>query len=89
MDELENIMANQRGKFIQAAKLAKQLVLAKKIKILQTNEPEKHVDQIILDMSTRETTVVATQDQILQKRLMAKKVRIIVLRQKKYLRLHE
>ncbi len=83
MDEFENIMIGQSGKDKLAAKLAKSLIEAKKIKIIDVSKG--HVDDLILEVAKEKGYFVATQDKNLKKRLKESDVPIIFLRQKKYI----
>jgi rRNA-processing protein FCF1 len=80
IDELKKIIADkkQKQKDKKAAKLALQLIKAKKINIIKT-KTDKPVDDIIADLKGY---VIATQDIGLKRRLKAK---IITLRAKKKL----
>ena len=77
IDELKAI----KGKDRFAAKLALALIKSKKIKILKTKE-KIGVDDLILDMRN---VIVATLDKELVRKLNEKKIKIIRMRQKKYL----
>jgi hypothetical protein len=83
IDELKSIQENpeQSRKNKKAAKLALQLMKAKKIDILKTKK-DKPADNIIADLKDY---IIATQDIALKRRLKAKKIRIITLRAKKKL----
>jgi rRNA-processing protein FCF1 len=80
IDELNKIIKDkdQKQKNKQAAKLALQLIKAKKVKILKTKTQES-VDDILAKI---QGYIVATQDIALKRRIKGKK---IVLRQKKTL----
>lgn len=82
LDELENIKTRQRGRNKEAAKLAIGLIKAKNINILST--AIKHADDAILKMAKKDC-FVATQDKNLKKRLKTAGLKVITLRQKKYL----
>ncbi len=84
LKELDNIMKKGEGKAKQAAKLALELVKAKDINIMSSDVA--YVDKAILDIAD-ENTIVATMDRELRKKLKNKGVRLITLRQKKYLTL--
>ena len=86
LKELENIMEKSAGKARQAAKLALELVKAKDINIISSDVG--YVDRAILNI-VDENTIVATQDSELRDKLKKKGVRLITLRQKKYLILGE
>jgi rRNA-processing protein FCF1 len=83
--ELENIRKEQSGADKRAAGLALSLIKAKGLKTIASPQV-KNVDQLILDIAGRED-LVATNDAALKKKLKAKGVPLIVLRQKKYLML--
>lgn len=82
LKELENIMEKSAGTARQAGKLALELVKAKDINIISSDVG--YVDRAILD-SVDETTIVATMDAELREKLKKKGVKLITLRQKKYL----
>ncbi|MEK6974154.1 MAG: PIN domain-containing protein [Nanoarchaeota archaeon] len=52
-------------------------------KIINTKEPGKNVDDILVDSASKDI-IVATQDKELKRRLRKKHAPIIVIRQKKY-----
>ena len=79
--ELERI-AESKGKDASAARIALKLIEEKEVKIITTNE--KTVDTAIID-ATDKNTIVATNDKILKERLKNKNIKIIYLRNKKYL----
>jgi len=80
LDELTSIQKDtkQSQKNKKAAKLALQLIKAKKVSIIKTNQ-DKPVDDIIADLKGY---IIATQDINLKRRL---KTKIITLRAKKKL----
>ena len=84
MDELKNITKAGSGRDKSAAKLALQLIRAKNIKIIKSDE--KYIDLAILDNAGRDS-IIATQDIQLKKKLLEKGSSVVILRQKKYLRL--
>lgn len=86
IDELDNIIDKQKGKHRDMAKMAKKLVENKNICILKTDKL-KNVDQILLEKAEKNSFITATQDIELKQRLKQKKIKIIVLRQKKYLKI--
>lgn len=86
LDELDNIIEKQRGKSKEAARFAKQLIKLKKLETINTKEDDE-VDKIILDTVNKDEYIVATQDKLLKKKLMEKKIPIIILRQKKHLKI--
>ena len=83
IDELHKIIEEQPGKHANAAKLALKLLENKGIKALKT-EKHKNVDEILKEIADK-GTIVATQDTELKKSLKAKDIKIIVMRQRKYL----
>ncbi|MBI3034263.1 nucleotide-binding protein [Candidatus Woesearchaeota archaeon] len=90
VDELRGIIALQKGRDKAAASLALQLVKSENARILDSKTAIfKNVDKIILEIACREKVVVATQDKLLKSGLAKLKTRVIVLRQKKYLKLEE
>ncbi len=81
IDELEKIIKEQRGKNKRAAELARQLIKSKDLNIMTLNSG-KSVDDLLFEL--KEEYIIATQDKELKKRI---KNNIIVLKQKKYLKL--
>ncbi len=65
------------------AKLAYVMIKQKKIKTIK--HKEQHVDDAILSYAEKNDCIVCTQDKELRSRLKQKKVKVIGLRQKKYL----
>lgn len=88
LDELDDIMAQQKGKHREMAKMAKKLVEKKNIYIIKTDKL-KNVDRILLERAEENQFMVATQDKELKIELKKKGIKIISLRQKKYLKLEE
>ena len=86
IDELRNIIEKQPLKHKKAAQLALKLIKLKNINLLKSNQ--KDVDSAILK-SLDEDTIIATQDKMLKKELLEKGAFVIMLRQKKYLKLIE
>lgn len=84
MEELDKIIREQKGKDKRAAKLAKDMVDRKKIKIIPT-KTFGSADKAILEMAEKAKIVVATQDQLLKAELKKKGAYTIGLRQKKQL----
>ena len=84
IDELKNIMENQRGISKKAAQFALKLIKLKNIEIIKSEK--KDVDLLILDNLAKDS-VIATQDINLKKQLLEKGASVIILRQKKYLQL--
>jgi rRNA-processing protein FCF1 len=84
IDELDNIIAKQKGKERDAAKLAKKILEKKGIHIIKTDKL-KNVDQILLERAREKSFIVATQDMELKRRLKGRKIGLIILRNKKYL----
>ena len=82
IDELKSIIEKQSGKNKAAAKLALTIIKTKKIKKIKTKQGT--VDELILKIADK-NTVVATQDMELKRRLKAKGIPLIVLRQKRHL----
>ena len=95
LNELENIIENQRGKYKEAAKIALQLIKQKDVKVIDVKQKslymkydfgEHIVDDILLKISD-ENTIIATQDKELKKKLSEKGIKTIILRNKKHLEL--
>lgn len=86
LDELDSIINTQKGRDKDAAKLALTLIKAKDINMIPTAK-HKNVDNLILELVETDKYIVATQDKAFQSRLKQKNVKIISMRQKKYLTL--
>ena len=84
VEELENIVKNQKGKDKEAAKFALKLIENKKPIMIKTNN-DKKTDDIILDYAIKEGYLVATQDKDLKRKLINHGIEVIVLRKKKFL----
>ena len=89
IDELYNIIKNQKGKHKDAANLALQFVEKKNIVILEPKHLNMTgdskipiVDDIIVEIADK-NTYVATQDKLLKNRLKQKKIKVIYSRNKK------
>jgi len=65
------------------SKLATKLIKLKKFKVIKTKK-DKIVDDLILEKASKED-IVATQDKKLKQRLKDKQIKVITIRQKKYL----
>lgn len=86
LDELENIIEKQRGKNKAAAKMALQLLKTQNIEVLKT-EKNLNADELIVNLVKERKFAVATQDQGLKRKLKQYNVPLVVLRQKKYLKI--
>lgn len=84
ISELNSIRENQKGKHKEAAKLALAILKNGKINKI-ASDTDDNVDNIIMKIADKEDYIVATLDANLKKRLKAKGVPIITLRQKKFL----
>ncbi len=84
LEELTDIVKKQSLKNKKAAKLALSLIKFKKIKIIKTKTTNK-TDDLIVEIAKKKKNTVATQDKLLKQKLNENKVKIITLRQKKYL----
>ena len=82
IDELNNIIQNQKSKHRLAANIAKELIKDYKIKIIKT-ETDDYVDNQLLK---QKDAIIATQDKDLKTKLKTQKTPVIELRQKKYLK---
>lgn len=88
--ELKGIIGSGKGADKAAARLALQLIKAKKARILSSKTATfKNVDETIIDLAAKNKAIVATQDKELRTRLRKLGAKVIVLRQKKYLELLE
>lgn len=85
LEELKKIIKKQSLKNKKAAKLALSLIKFKKIKIIKTKSTKKTDDLILEIAKKKKKNAVATQDKLLKQKLNENKVKIITLRQKKYL----
>ncbi len=83
LDELDSIAEKGSKRDRVAAQIAKQLIKAKKINIIDY-APDKYADDALLELSEQEDVYIATQDRELKRRIKKKK---IILRQKKYIEL--
>ncbi len=85
--ELDGIVSSKRSslKDRKAAKLALKLMKAFKVKVLKNRKLFKRADEAILAIADK-NSCVATQDRELKQRLHEKAVRLIILRQKQYLK---
>jgi hypothetical protein len=81
--ELDAVAAKS-GKHKQRVKVAKMLLVKKGVERLPG---AGHVDDVIVGLADRKSTFVVTQDQALKRRLKAKGVPVITIRQKKFLQL--
>ena len=92
IDELNNLINSNKGKIKRNAELSLKILKeqqAVKINKLITKKYKGNVDDIILHVSKKHNFAVATQDKELKKRFKKNNLKIIILRQKKYLRLIE
>ena len=86
INELKIIVNKSGGKAKRAAQFALKLIKLKNINIIKSEN--KDVDSLILG-SLDKDAVIATQDILLKKKLLKKGASVIILRQKKYLKLIE
>lgn len=84
IQELENIITKGKGKEKQEAKVTLELIKQKNIEILKT-ERSIYVDDYIVELAKKSNYIIATQDRALIQRLKLYKIKVISLRQKKYL----
>ncbi len=85
--ELEGIISSMRsnGKDKRAARLALQFLKRFRVKVLKNRKLYKRADEAILAIADK-NSCVATQDRGLKRRLREKAVRLIILRQRQYLK---
>lgn len=83
VDEIENLARTGSTEAKVGARLARQLISKGRIGIIRTGK-DASTDTLILRSAAR-GFVVATQDRVLKRRLKAKGVPLIVIRQKKHL----
>jgi rRNA-processing protein FCF1 len=86
LDELDKIIATAKDDSKIGAKLAKQVIAKRLVGVILT-DGKGYTDTLILKLADKDTTVVATQDQGFKRRLKAKNIPTIIIRQKKYLQL--
>ena len=84
LEELKNIVEEQKGKNKDAAKIALKLIAIKNIGVIKTKSNRK-TDDIILDIALKDDFIIATQDKDLKRRLINQDISVIILRQKKRL----
>jgi rRNA-processing protein FCF1 len=84
IDELKQIMAEQK-EFRSAASIGLQLIKHEKVSVIKT-EKVKNVDKIILEKA-KEGYAVATQDKNLKQQCHKNDIKVIILRQKNYLKI--
>ncbi|MFH1506380.1 MAG: PIN domain-containing protein [archaeon] len=82
--EIKKIVETGNTRDKRSAKMALMLIKQKGLKTLRSFS-HKGVDDLIVDKSD-DDTYVATQDKGLKKRLKEKNIKVITLKQKKYLR---
>ena len=84
VEELRKVIKEQKGKSKDAAKVALKLIAIKNIAIVNT-QGNKKTDDAIIELSSENNYIVATQDKDLKRRLINQRIEVIVLRQKKIL----
>ena len=82
LEEFKKIVSGQKGKNKEAAKIALKLIAIKNIGVIKTKS-DKRTDDLIIELSSKNDFIVATQDKELRARLKKKGIPIILLRQKK------
>lgn len=80
MHELEKL-SESRGKKGLCARVAKEMIKRKRIKIIKTDKNKENVDKAILDYALRRKTAVATNDKKLIKNLKKHNIKVIRFRQ--------
>ncbi len=83
IDELDKVAVEGKGDSKIGARLARQVIAKKEISIIKTDK-KGYTDTLILKAAGKDV-IVATQDQELKRRLKAKGIPVIIIRQKKYL----
>ncbi len=81
--ELDKIIQQANTKDKTAAKISKQLIEAKKITVIETQQGI--TDDIILSLAKLDDYIVATLDKELKRRLKAESIKLITLRKSKFL----
>ena len=79
LDELDKVQEKKKS----PARLAKTMLEKFGVKVINTAK-NKHVDALILDLADKDT-VVCTQDLELRNKLKEKGIKVVVVRQQKYL----
>ena len=89
LDELDKIIRTASGRDKAAARLARQLLAAKKVRAIVPAATKMllNTDRFIADFAARNRCIVATLDRELQKNLLKEGLRCIVLRGKDHLEL--
>lgn len=83
LNELQNILKTASGADKEAVRLALSLIEKKGVKIRETFKTG-HVDDMIVDVAN-DYQAVCTQDMVLTERIHKKNVKVIFMKQKKYL----
>ena len=83
--ELEKLSNRGKIKDREAAKLALQLIKKLNIKIARTSA--RNADEAVLKTALHENASIATLDKILSRKAQNKGIKVIEIRQKKYMRL--
>ena len=84
IEELNKLAESGKGGGKRAAKLALALLKSKKVRELESSGSGIYADDALLEIASP-SNIIATQDIELKRRLKAKGVPVITLRQKKYL----
>ena len=84
LEELKNIIKEQKGKNKDAARIALKLISIKDIVVIKTESNQK-TDDIILNIALKDDFIVATQDKDLKRKLVNQGCKVIILKQKKIL----
>ena len=85
VEELTRLSEKGSGKNHRAARAALELIKKHGVAEKKYRKIFKTADEAILNIAD-ENSIVATQDRILRKKLKQKKIRLIILRQKKHLK---
>ena len=85
IDELDKIIKTAKQKDKTSAKVAKELLKAKNINIISTENRTQNVDDIIIEQAKKHDFIVATSDKELKTRLRLQKIKLISLRKGKFL----
>ncbi len=84
LDELNSIIEKQKGKYKSAASFGLQLLKGKSLKIIRTHS-QKPVDDLLVEHAEK-GDIIATQDSALKQKIKGKTGKIIILRNKKFLK---
>ena len=82
LDEMQILMDRSKGTFVRELKLAEKL--AENCTVIK-DDSRTRVDQSLIDLATREGMMIGTADSELRKKARKASVKVVYLRQKRYL----